>query len=210
MNHEEYLKRRDELLAIRGDSLDAFDKSILTLSTGCLALSIAFLDKIGRPFNKVTFFLIFASWAAFFMVIVFNLSSYLFAKSNMDKKIDELDNKYRKELGTQEADDAPETVSWQNKATRFCNKSAFTVFCIGVFTILIYISLIQINNYSVMKENYKETKVMSENKKTQTNEGKTEAPKAVTTTVDPSKIITHGKTESPQAVIKPDTTKEKK
>jgi len=222
MNHEEYLKRRAELLAIRDDSFEAFDKSILTLSTGCLALSIAFLDKIGRPFNKVTFVLIFASWTAFLMVIVFNLASYLFAKSNMDSKINELDNKYRKELKTQEADDNQEAVYWQNKATRFCNKSAFIAFCIGVFTILTYVSLIQINNYSVMNENCKETRVMSENKKTQINEGKTEIPKAVGTTVDitkgktetsqavirPSKT-TAGKTESPQDVIKPTTTEKK-
>lgn len=222
MNHEEYLKRRAELLAIRDDSLGDFDKSILTLSTGCLALSIAFLDKIGRPFNKVTFILIFASWAAFLMVLVFNLASYRFANSNMDKKIDELDNKYKKESETEKVDDAPETVYWQNKITRFCNKSAFVAFFIGVCTILTYISLIQINNYSIMKKNYKETRVMSENKKVQINEGKTEAPKAVVPTVDitkrktetsqvvirPSKI-TAGKTESPQAVIKP-TTKEKK
>jgi hypothetical protein len=93
MNHEEYMKRRAELLAIRDDSFEAFDKSILTLSTGCLALSITFLDKIGRPFNKITFILIFASWLAFLIVIVFNLASYLFAKWNMDKKIDELNQR---------------------------------------------------------------------------------------------------------------------
>ena len=153
MNHEEYMKRRAELLAIRDDSFEAFDKSILTLSTGCLALSIAFLDKIGRPFNKVTCFLIFASWTAFLMVILFNLASYLFAKSNMDKKIYELDNKYKKELETKNADDAPEKVYWQNKATRFCNTTALILFCAGVLTILIYAFLIQINNYSVMIEN---------------------------------------------------------
>jgi len=206
MKHEEYLKRHDKLLAIREDSFDAFDKSILTISTGCLALSVTFLDKIGGPFNKVTFSLIFASWAAFLIVIVFNLASYLFAKSNMDKKIDELDKKYTKEVETKKVDNAPETVYWQNKATIFCNKSAFVMFCIGVFAILIYISLIQINNYSIlMKKNHKETNVMSENKKTQINEGKIEISKAVDKPVD----ITAGKTERPQAVIKPTITKGK-
>jgi hypothetical protein len=51
---------------------------------------------------------------------------------------------------------------------------------------------------------------MSENKKTQINKGKIEAPKAVTTQVDPNKINTYGKTESPQAVIRPSKPKEKK
>ncbi|TKJ37783.1 MAG: hypothetical protein CEE38_06855 [Planctomycetes bacterium B3_Pla] len=210
MNHEEYIKRRAELVAIRDDSFEAFDKSILSLSTGCLVLSITFLDKIGEPFNKVTFFLIFASWAAFLIVLMSNLASYLFAKSNMDRKIDELDNQYRKELKTKKADTTPEKVYWQNKVTRFCNKFAFIVFCIGVFTILTYVSLIQINNYSIMKENHEVSRVMSENKNTPLNEGKTEAPKAVPTTVDPGKINTHGKTESPQPVIKPSKPGEKK
>ena len=134
----------------------------------------------------------------------------MFAKSNMDKKIDELDNNYRKELKTQEADDNKEAVFWQNKATKFCNLSAFILFCIGVFTILIYASLIQINNYSFMKDDLKETRVMSENKKIQIIKGKIESPKAVTTPVDPNKINTYGKTESPQAVIRPSKPKEKK
>lgn len=202
MNHKEYLKRRAELLVIREDSFEAFDKSILTISTGCLALSITFLDKIGRPFNKVTFFLIFASWIAFLLVLVFNLASYLFAKSNMDKKIDELDNKYKKELKTKEVDDVPEKVFWQNKVTSACNNAAFIAFLIGVFTILTYISLIQIKNYSVMKKNYKETKVMNENKKPQANEGKTEITKAIDKKVD----VTKGQTEAPQAVAKPGPT----
>jgi len=206
MNHDEYLKRRDELLAIRADSFDSFDKYIVTLSTGCLALSITFLDKIGKPFNKATFILIAVSWIAFLVVLLFNLASYLFAKSNMDKKIAELDKKYKKELETKKEDDAPETFYWQNKATKFCNNAAFVVFFIGVCTILTYVSLIQYNNYSNMKEIHMETIVMSENKKTQINEGKTESPKAVTTTVD----ITKGKIEAPQAVNRPSTPKEKK
>lgn len=206
MNHDEYLKRRDELLAIRADSFDSFDKYIVTLSTGCLALSITFLDKIGKPFNKATFVLIAVSWVAFLVVLLFNLASYLFAKSNMDKKIAEIDKKYKKELETEKEDDAPETIYWQNKVTKCCNNAAFVVFLIGVCTIVIYVSLIQYNNYSVMKEINKETRVMSENKKIQINNGKTASPKAVTMPVD----VTKGQTEAPQAVNRPSTPKEKK
>jgi len=206
MNHDEYLKRRDELVAIRADSFDSFDKHIVTLSTGCLAISITFLDKIGKPFNKATFVLIVASWIAFLVVLLFNLASYLFAKLNMDKKIAEIDKKYKKELETEKEDDAPETFYWQHKVTKFCNNAAFVVFLIGVCTIVIYVSLIQYNNYSIMKEINKETRVMSENKKMQINCGKTASPKAVNMPVD----VTKGKTEAPQAVNRPSKPKEKK
>ncbi|MBN1362167.1 MAG: restriction endonuclease [Sedimentisphaerales bacterium] len=90
MKHDEYLKRRDELLQIRMDSFSSFDKAILSLATGSLALSIAFLDKIGQPFNCFSFVLILFAWIFFFVVILFNLASYLFARQNMDRKIAEL------------------------------------------------------------------------------------------------------------------------
>jgi len=57
-----------------------------------------------------------------------------------------------------------------------------------------------------MKDNHKETRVMSENKKPPiVSKGKTETAQAVTQ----PKMITAGKTESPQAVIKPTTPKQK-
>ena len=98
MDHQEYLKRRDELVKIRTDSHDSFDKAVLSLATGSLALSVAFLDKIGAPFSRLTFSLIFATWITLFLVILANLLSYLFAKSNMDQKIQQLDETYRKEI----------------------------------------------------------------------------------------------------------------
>ena len=92
MDHEEYLKRRDELLNIRTESFNSFDKAVMSLATGSLALTITFLDKIGTPFNRLTFFLIFATWILLFIVILANLLSYMFAKCNMDRKIKELDD----------------------------------------------------------------------------------------------------------------------
>ncbi len=200
MNHEEYQKRRAELLAIRDDSLEAFDKSVLTLSTSYLAISVVFIDKFGRPFDNVTTFLIHVSLLAFILVLVSNLASYLFAKKNMDKKIHELDNKYREELKTGKVNDAPETVYLHKKMTGACNQFSFIMFFIGVFTIMIYIVLIQINNCSIMEKNCKETRVMTEKKNTQINEGKTEMPKAVDQMVG---LTQKGKTEVPQAIINP-------
>ncbi len=104
MKECEYLKRRDELLGIRMDSFNSFDKAILTLATGSLALSVTFLEEIGKPFSVVTFGLILGVWIAFLLVIFLNLLSYYFARVNMDKKISDLDQRYRKELENNEPD----------------------------------------------------------------------------------------------------------
>ena len=133
MSYEEYLKRRDELLKIRTDSSDSFDKAVLSLATGSLALSIAFLDKIGAPFNRITYCLIFATWISLFGVILTNLLSYLFAKSNMDRKIQYLDDKYRDEIDSnQPSKPAVEKTFWQRTATNICNSLALVFFFISM------------------------------------------------------------------------------
>lgn len=147
MKHEEYLKRRDELESIRATAFSSFDKAILSLATGCLALSIAFLDKIGEPFNKMSFCFIVSAWIAFLLVIICNLASYLFAQKNMDNKIEDLRQRYQIEIDGAEDVNILEKVFWQRKATDLCNKGAFWLFVVGVLCFVIYIVLIQAKNY---------------------------------------------------------------
>ncbi len=207
MNHEEYLKRRDELLGIRMGSFSSFDKAILSLATGSLALSITFLDRIGKPFDNTTFAMIFLTWISFFLVILFNLASYLFALSNMNRKIAELDCRYKKELDTNKEDTKPEVVFWQNRAISVCNIGAFIAFFAGVLLFVVYIINIQAKNYQEVQSTARKENTMPDGKKN-INEGKTESPKAVTqTTHKPltqgDNIVTHGATEVPQAVLRP-------
>ncbi|WP_319409600.1 hypothetical protein [uncultured Desulfosarcina sp.] len=206
MEHEEYLKRRDELLGIRMDSFSSFDKAILSLATGSLALSITFLEKIGEPFSGLTFALILIAWVAFFLVILFNLASYYFARANMDKKIADLDDRYRKELKTEKPDESPEPTFWQNRATSMCNTIAFVAFCTGVLFFVIYVVNIQARNYRQMQHSLTKEATMADTKKILT-EGKTEAPQAASKTthkvVLPGDVNTHGATEAPQAVLRP-------
>jgi len=194
MTHEEYLKRRDELLKIRMESFDSFDKAILSLATGSLALSITFLDKIGKPYDVLTISLIFISWVAFFLVIVANLLSYLFASRNMDKKIDTLDKNFK--LGNP---DGVEEVFWERAATNICNFCAFVFFVFGVAAFVFYIGEIQMQNFKkiiIIQENEREK--MTE----EFRNGKTEIKAAVVQKVV-KELHTAGITETPQAVIKP-------
>lgn len=208
MDHEEYLKRRDELLGIRTDSFGSFDRAILSLATGSLALSITFLDKIGEPYDLLTYFLIILAWICFFLVILFNLASYLFAKSNMNRKIADLDRRYKKELDTGEIDKNPEPRFWQNFATSMCNTCAFILFFIGVVFFTIYIINIQIRNYEEIQLSKTKETIMSDFS-SNLKGGKTESsqtiskpsPKPASQSGD---FTTHGLTEAPQAVMRPE------
>jgi len=169
MEHPEYLMRRDELVKIRTDSFISFDRAVLSLATGGLALSVTFLDKIGAPFNKSSYFLIIATWLSLFVVILANLLSYHFAKANMWEKIQELDDRYKRELeqSTPTPIDPPrkpdvEKQFWQRKATDICNDTAFYAFFVGIAFFTVYIIQIQMNNYNkTVVQQPKEESVMS-------------------------------------------------
>jgi hypothetical protein len=213
MTHDEYLERRAELYKIRTTSEDSFDKVVLSLATGCLALSITFLDKIGKPFDAYTYHLIFAVWISFFAVIVANLVSFCFAKWNMDRKIQELDTRYRNEIQSlaPEESAAEETSFWQRTATAVCNMIALVAFFVGTLCFVLYIMAVQDNNFTNMRQ--KEDSIMDIKKvkagiteiqapvaknRVQT-EGRTELPAAIPRV----NTITRGETEAPQAVQKP-------
>lgn len=201
MEHEEYLKRRDELLKIRTKSFDAFDKAILSLATGSLALSVTFLEKIGKPFDLLTITLIFISWTTFFLVIVANLLSYLFAKSNMDRKIAELDDTRRREIESGSPIIEVEKTYWQRKATDICNICAFVLFAVGVATFTYYIVEIQKHNYAELK------KVQEQEKKEMTNknaEGSGKGAPLAQKIIDVCKdLLSENHTEVSRAVGKP-------
>lgn len=204
MDHDEYLKRREELLDIRMDSFSSLDKAILTLSTGSLVLSVTFLEKIGKPFNLLTLFLILMAWAAFFLGIIFNLCSYWFARANMDRKIEELNRTYLNELICGREGDSPEGVCREKRATCFCNTAALATFFVGVLLFLAYSVTIQAKNYCDLKPSVEKEKTMADGKQQNLNEGKTEVPKAISKTIKPvDTIIKHGATEPPQAILRP-------
>lgn len=221
MDREEYLQRRDELLKIRTDSFESFDKAVLSLATGSLALSITFLEKIGAPINKLTYCLIFITWVSLFVVILANLLSYLFAKSNMDRKLKELNEDYQAEIdGHPKAKEGVEKSFWQRTATDICNKLAFIAFFVGILFFTWYIVAIQMNNYTktltqqkeasamVIKKTAGATEVKAPISKQVITRGKTEAPAAVPAKstpqiAAPSKLVNFGQTEAPKAVQKP-------
>lgn len=161
---EYYQKRRDELSTIRSDSTDSYDKTILQLSTGALAITVAFLEKIGKPYSDVTNLLISASWVGFLLVVILNLLSFYFARKNMDFKIQDLDDRYKGyKPGTEWP---PEKFSCYKKVTEFCNRATLWLFFGATVLFVIYAIMVQNHSYKQAFQNKRIQEVtMSQDKK---------------------------------------------
>ena len=61
----QYERTRGELIASQHANSEQFDRSILTLSTAFLAISIGFIRDIAPPESLVCFWLLYLSWFSF-------------------------------------------------------------------------------------------------------------------------------------------------
>lgn len=190
-----YEDRRSELVKIRADSIDSLDKAIMQLSTGTLVVTITFLEKIGKPYDIITIWLLLLSWVCFVTVIGLNLLSFHFATKNMDFKIGDLDNRVKQ--WQTEWRDHEEDVSPYKKKTENCNKVVVWSFLVGIALFLTYAGLVQYKQYANFSKSKKEV-IMSDTKKTY--DGRTETSERT--------IVKRGATEAPEKVViqRPPTT----
>lgn len=183
-----YEERRIYLNNIRDDSIGSFDKAILQLSTGALAVTIAFLDKIGKPYDALTIVLLYLSWIGFLLVIFANLLSHHFAGKNSDAKIKDLDARHTTYLQTGEK--PPEKDFCYKSVTHFCNSVALWGFLISAAFFVIYAICVQTVNYKGIEESKKEVSMTEKKISGRTTDGKTET----------SELVKRGKTETAEPV----------
>ena len=95
---KQYDATRDDLLARQLSNSVEFDKSILTLSTGMLALSLAFIkDVVDLSHARYTPFLIF-SWGLFGGAIISTLLSFMTSQMGIDRQLDYAEKYYLHDL----------------------------------------------------------------------------------------------------------------
>lgn len=207
---EYYLDRREVLSKIRSSSTESYDKTILQLSTGALAITVAFLEKIGKPYSDITNLLISASWIGYLLVIILNLLSFYFARKNMDFKIKDLDDRYK----NYESDTGwpPEQFSCYRKVTEFCNTATLWLFFVSTALLVVYAVMVQNYSYQQASQNKSTQEVtMSQEKKsgkivhTEDRSGEfNEAAKKAQ-----KEIVRKAETETSEPIIRP-TEKPKK
>jgi hypothetical protein len=138
MEAEQLLEHWKSTLELRNDQYKTFDKSILGVSGGALALTIANVDKLNA--GNANFSLLMAmSWLAFGAAIASNITSYWTGTRDQDCELEKIRESIeeRREYSV---------GNWWRKATYSLNFLALLLFCVGIF-------LLAINAYQALDGN---------------------------------------------------------
>ena len=108
-----YLEERKLLVDAERESARSFDKSMLTLSSGALALSITFIRQIA-PVPRFEPYL-YLAWSGFILALLCTLVSFLSSQTALRKQRDILDLNY------QDRRSAPEQKNLMSAVTNYLN-----------------------------------------------------------------------------------------
>lgn len=125
-----YLEERKQLIAAERETAQQFDKAILTLAAGALALSITFINQIApNPKPHSVYFLI-GAWILFCSSLLSTLISFLTSQVACRKQRDILDDK----LSSKENNKSNKAVSWTNRLNYF----SIGFFILGVVLLIVF------------------------------------------------------------------------
>jgi hypothetical protein len=116
-------KRNDFNLKIREYAGREFDRLIVILSSGGLALTISYIEIFKDNLNPEFKHLVIISWVLLFLALVLILSSHLTSMKSIDKELEEND----------------QVSDYYNIATNILNISSFVFLISGVLAFLIFI-----------------------------------------------------------------------
>ena len=114
---------------------DSFDKSMLTLSSGALGVSLAFIKDIVPLGQAVWRGLLVTSWIVFAVCILTTVMSFKLSIVALKKRRDLLDEMLR----TQNPELQVLQDSGWNKAVSACNSTALVLFVLGLACSMIFI-----------------------------------------------------------------------
>jgi hypothetical protein len=130
-----YWKQAERVQEDISSGADSFDKSMLTLSSGALGVSLAVIKDIVPLGQATCIFLLLLSWVAFASCIVITVVSFLFSIAAQKQHRDLLDRMY-----TQKDPNLAKTApaGW-NKAVWVCTRIALILFLVGLVCTMIFI-----------------------------------------------------------------------
>lgn len=127
---QEYLQTRHALVELQNSSYKTFDKAILFLSSGAIAISVTVLEIKEMASDSID--LLFASWAFWLASLLFQLRTYLWSGSALEAQIIQCDMAYQNNKYE------PKTTSY-NKWIQRGNRLSLMFFALGSFVFLIFV-----------------------------------------------------------------------
>jgi hypothetical protein len=116
--------RRNTLQNRLADAYREADKLIVTVSSGVLALSVAFLGRVDKP---AEIWLLRFAWIALLVAVAFVLCSILMEQADKRRRIQQLDN------------DEDETNGKTDAFTNLLNIGGFTSFLLGLIALAAFL-----------------------------------------------------------------------
>jgi len=131
--NELYQKTREDLLKRQLSNNENFDRSILTLSSAALALSVAFL-QVGTSHN--CFPMLVLAWVGFVVSIISTVISYLTSQKGILRQLDLAEKYYQQ--------NEESALTAENHAAAWTNRCAYisvTAFVLAIILLLIYFAI---------------------------------------------------------------------
>ena len=105
--YQRYLDERKTYIEAKTGVSSSFDRAILSLSGGALALSIVFVKQIAPDPRSTSIPWLMGAWSTFAFAIVLMLSSLFASQLAIQREIDLLDEAQKTQV-----QDAPESNGW--------------------------------------------------------------------------------------------------
>jgi hypothetical protein len=129
-----YERTKDELVAGQRSNAEQFDRSVLTLSSGFLALSASFMKDVVPLATMTTAWLLYTSWMAFASAVALTLLGILYGQRVFKRLIEGAEQYYLQ--GNPEAWRLSETLP---RGIDRLNIAVGVVFAAGVFLTVAFV-----------------------------------------------------------------------
>ena len=130
MNNDLKTEYRDELGQARQSSQNAYDKSIISLSGGALAISLFFVRDLIGDKGPVSPDLLVWSWKAWAFSLMAVVASFYLSQMSFSKAIDQIDS----------GEKINRIGGWATRATHIANTLSGIFFVIGIIFFLNFAS----------------------------------------------------------------------
>ena len=131
---EVYANTRKDLLGRQLSNSEKFDNAILTLSTGALGISLAFIKDIVPLKIAQNLWLLKASWWLFGLSIISTLASFVASQRGISRQL-----KYAEEYYLNKKDDYLRKRNYPAILTDFLNYSSGTLFIAAILITIFFV-----------------------------------------------------------------------
>jgi hypothetical protein len=129
--HDAYLQHRQQLTALLVDQCGKFDRALFVLSSGAIALSLTFFEKIAGSGRPAGILAIWVAWSCFLLCLLLLVLSHWTTTKAVEADIAQLDES----LG--DAAHKWRTTLW-NRATGAMNLGSFVFFFLGAVFFVVF------------------------------------------------------------------------